>query len=72
MRTANTEIRECVKWSLTKEMRAERVGKEEAKGRERMGARLNVHVSTKTVFFWLLLLSFYPHVNDPSSSKFFF
>ena len=48
MRTANTEIRECVKWSLAKEMRAERVGKEEPKGRERMGARLNVHVSTKT------------------------
>ena len=48
MRTANTAIRECVKWSLAKEMRAERVGKEEAKGRERMGARLNVHVSTKT------------------------
>ena len=32
MRTANTEIRQCVMWSLTKEMRAERVGKEE--GRE--------------------------------------
>ena len=38
MRTANTEIRECVKWLLTKEMRAERVGKEE--GREGEGARL--------------------------------
>ena len=48
MRTANTEIRECVKWSLAKEMRPERVGKEEAKGREGMGARLNVHVSTNT------------------------
>lgn len=38
MHTANTEIRESVKWSLTKEMRAERVGKEE--GTEGMGARL--------------------------------
>ena len=65
MRTANTEIRECVsKWSLTKEMRAERVGKEE--GREGMGARHRA----RHIFFFLLLLSFYLRVNDPSSSKF--
>ena len=73
MRTANTEIRQCVKWSLTNLKRCARreLGrrKEEKEWvRERYNATY-MCPQTRSIFF-LLFLSFYPHVNDPGSSKF--